>query len=110
MCGTLTAEFNKNGKTMTRALNADKHYIAADGSKSTLRGRALLLVRNVGHLMTNPAILLSDGSEIPRGHFRCICFGCRSLARSFQQIEFTSWLDLCGQTKDAWARRSCIYR
>ena len=67
MCGTLTAEFNKNGKTITRALNADKHYIAADGSKSTLRGRALMLVRNVGHLMTNPAILLADGSEIPEG-------------------------------------------
>ena len=67
MCGTLTAEFNKNGKTITRQLNADKHYIAADGSKSTLRGRALMLVRNVGHLMTNPAILLSDGSEIPEG-------------------------------------------
>ena len=67
MCGTLTAEFNKNGKTMTRALNADKHYTAADGSKSSLRGRALMLVRNVGHLMTNPAILLSDGSEIPEG-------------------------------------------
>ena len=67
MCGTLTAEFNKNGKTMTRALNADKHYISADGSESILRGRALMLVRNVGHLMTNPAILLSDGSEIPEG-------------------------------------------
>jgi malate synthase len=67
MCGTLTAEFNKNGKTMTRALNADKHFVAANGRKSILRGRALMLVRNVGHLMTNPAILLSDGSEIPEG-------------------------------------------
>ena len=67
MCGTLTAEFNKNGKIMSRALNADKCYVAADGSESILRGRALMLVRNVGHLMTNPAILLSDGSEIPEG-------------------------------------------
>ena len=67
MCGTLTAEFNKNDKTIIRALNADKHYISADGNKSILRGRALMLVRNVGHLMTNPAILLSDGSEIPEG-------------------------------------------
>ncbi len=67
MCGTLSAKFSKNGKTMTRALNADKHFVAPDGSKSTLRGRALMLVRNVGHLMTNPAIILSDGSEIPEG-------------------------------------------
>ena len=67
MRGTLTAEFNKNGKIMSRALNADKCYVAADGSESILRGRALMLVRNVGHLMTNPAILLSDGSEIPEG-------------------------------------------
>ena len=52
---------------MTRRLNDDKTYIAADGSTGTLRGRALMLVRNVGHLMTNPAVLLSDGSEIPEG-------------------------------------------
>lgn len=67
MRGTLTAEFEKDGKTMTRRLNADKPYIAADGSQKSLRGRALMLVRNVGHLMSNPAVLLSDGSEIPEG-------------------------------------------
>ena len=67
MRGTLTADFVKNGAKMTRRLNDDKTYIAADGSTGTLRGRALMLVRNVGHLMTNPAVLLSDGSEIPEG-------------------------------------------
>ena len=67
MRGTLTADFVKNGAKMTRRLNDDKTYIAADGSTRTLRGRALMLVRNVGHLMTNPAVLLSDGSEIPEG-------------------------------------------
>ena len=67
MRGTLAAEFQKGGKTMTRALEPDLAYTAADGTAASLPGRSLLFVRNVGHLMTNPAILLSDGSEIPEG-------------------------------------------
>ena len=67
MRGTLSANFDKNGETLTRTLNADKSYVAADGSEGLLRGRALMLVRNVGHLMTNPAIHLSNGDEIPEG-------------------------------------------
>ncbi len=67
MRGTLSAKFHKNGETMTRTLNADKTYVTANGNTATLRGRALMLVRNVGHLMTNPAVRLSDGSEIPEG-------------------------------------------
>ena len=67
MRGTLTASFTKNGEIMDRKLNDDKSFIAADGSYQTLRGRALMLVRNVGHLMSNPAVLLSDGREIPEG-------------------------------------------
>ena len=67
MKGDLTANMEKNGKKFTRKLNPDRSYVSRDGKKITLRGRALLLNRNVGHLMTNPAIQLKDGSEIPEG-------------------------------------------
>ena len=67
MKGDLTADIEKEGKKFTRKLNPDRHYISKDGKKLILHGRALLLNRNVGHLMTNPSILLKDGSEIPEG-------------------------------------------
>ncbi len=67
MKGNLTANFTKNGKKIIRKLNPDRNYISKDGKKINLHGRALLLNRNVGHLMTNPSILLKDGSEIPEG-------------------------------------------
>ena len=57
----------KGGKTITRALNPDYPYSEPDGSEKIMRSRSLMLVRNVGHLMTNPAILLPDGSEVPEG-------------------------------------------
>ncbi len=67
MKGNLTADMEKNGKRFIRKLNPDRNYISREGKKISLHGRALLLNRNVGHLMTNPAIILKDGSEIPEG-------------------------------------------
>jgi malate synthase len=67
MKGDLTETFEKGGAQMTRALSPDLDYVAPDGSAMTVKGRALMLVRNVGHLMTNPAIRLEDGSEAFEG-------------------------------------------
>ncbi|MBP9184548.1 MAG: malate synthase G [Fuscovulum sp.] len=67
MTGDLEETFDKGGRPMVRRLAADRDYLAPDGSPLRLKGRALMWVRNVGHLMTNPAILLPDGSEVPEG-------------------------------------------
>ena len=67
MKADLQTKMEKNGKKLTRKLKPDRDYISADGSKIKLHGRALMLNRNVGHLMTSPSILLKDGSEIPEG-------------------------------------------
>ena len=67
MKGNLKTEFVKKGKKYLRKLNSDRGYISPKGKKFKLHGKALLLNRNVGHLMTNPAILLKDGSECPEG-------------------------------------------
>ena len=67
MKGDLKETFIKGGSEMTRSLNPDRSYIAPDGSNFQLSGRSLMLVRNVGHLMTNPAILDKDGNEVPEG-------------------------------------------
>ncbi len=67
MKGDLSARFDKGGRSLTRELEDDRNYTAPDGSTLTLPGRSLLFVRNVGHLMTNPAIILPDGEEAPEG-------------------------------------------
>ena len=65
--GDLADTFEKGGKTLTRTLAPDREWTAPSGSKFTLPGRSLMFVRNVGHLMTNPAIRMPDGSEVPEG-------------------------------------------
>ncbi len=67
MRGDLKSKFEKNGKLYERKLNPNRSYISTDGKGLKLHGRSLLLVRNVGHLMTNPSIILNDGNEVPEG-------------------------------------------
>ena len=73
----LVAEFEKDGKKLRRKLNPNRTFISKEGKKESMHGRALLLNRNVGHLMTNSAVLLQDGSEIPEGildaFVTCLC-------------------------------------
>ena len=67
MKGNLSESFEKNGKQMTRILKEDREYIDVHGSTFSLPGRSLLLVRNVGHLMQNPSVILENGEEIFEG-------------------------------------------
>ena len=67
MTGDLQAEMSKNGKKFFRKLNSNREYLDGKDKKISLHGRSLILVRNVGHLMTNSSVILDDGSEIPEG-------------------------------------------
>jgi Malate synthase len=67
MKGDLKIQFKKKGKSLERKLNPDRSYISKEGKGLKLHGRSLLLIRNVGHLMTNSSIILKDGTEVPEG-------------------------------------------
>jgi malate synthase len=79
MNGDLAEDVTKNGKTFTRRLNPDREYTAPDGSALVLHGRSLMFIRNVGHLMTNPAVLDRDGNEIPEGILDAVVTSLASL-------------------------------
>ena len=87
MKGDLKESFMKGGEEMTRSLNKDRAYFDIDGNDMTLPGRSVLLVRNVGHLMTNPAILDANGNEVPEGIMDAmftICIGKHDLQKKGQ--------------------------
>lgn len=67
MKGDLQESLEKNGKTIVRSLNPDRHYTSVSGGEISLKGRSMLFIRNVGHLMTNPAIIDAQGNEVPEG-------------------------------------------
>ena len=90
MKGDLTARFAKGGQTLTRTLEDDRSYTATDGTTLTLPGRSLLFVRNVGHLMTTPAILLPDGTQAPEGILDAIVTSLIGLHDLKGQGRFTS--------------------
>ena len=103
MKGNLKIQFEKNGKNLERKLNPDRSYISKDGKGLKLHGRSLLLIRNVGHLMTNPSILLKDGSEVPEGIMDAFITTAAAL-HDLKKKKFKNWINLYCKTKDAWTR------
>ena len=93
MKGNLKVQFEKNGKKLERKLNPDRSYISKDGEGLKLHGRSLLLIRNVGHLMTNPSIILKDGSEIPEGIMDAF-FTTAAAIHDLKNKKFKDWFNL----------------
>ncbi|MBT8070276.1 MAG: malate synthase G [Gammaproteobacteria bacterium] len=97
MKGDLEESLEKNGKTILRKMNPDREYTTPEGGTLVLPGRSLLFVRNVGHLMTNPAILDKDGNEVPEGIMDAMMTALAAMH------------DLKGDTKRRNSRTGSIY-
>jgi malate synthase len=109
MNGTLTAGFDKNGRTIHRKLNSDRSYKSAAGAELRLHGRSLMFVRNVGHHMYTDAILDKGRRGDSRRHARCRGHFADCHARSARHRRHSQQshqFDLHRQAQDAWARRS----
>ncbi len=97
MKGDLSEEVSKGGSTFTRTMNPDRVYTRPNGGELTLHGRSLLFVRNVGHLMTNPAVLDASGNELPEGILDALCTSLAALH------------DLNGNSSRANSRTGSVY-
>ena len=104
MKGDLKIQFEKNGKNLERKLNPDRSYISKEGKGLKLHGRSLLLIRNVGHLMTNSSIILKDGSEVPEGIMDAFITTAAALHDLKKKKKFKIRINLYCKTKNAWTR------
>ena len=104
MIGTLEAKIEKNGKSFLRKLNPDKDFFNTEDKLSYLHGRSLLLIRNVGHLMTNSAVILNDGSEIPEGILDAFITVLCAIHDFKLKKKFKKKLSVYRKTKNAWSR------
>ena len=107
MKGNLKTQFEKDGKLFERKLNPHRSYISKDGKGLKLHGRSLLLVRNVGHLMTNPSIILSNGNEVPEGIIMNV-YDTESLADKITLLTSSRGMNFDLDNKDCY-ENSCEY-
>ena len=98
----------KKGKILERKLNPDRSYVSKNGKGLKLHGRSLLLIRNVGHLMTNSSVILKDGSEVPEGILDAFITTAAAL-HDIKKKKFTYWINLYSETQNAWTRRNIFY-
>ena len=113
MKGDLSAEFSKGGKTVSRALSPDQEFLSPAGESFSLQGRSLMLVRNVGHLMTTPAVLDAEGQELPEGILDGIMtsmIATHDLQKSDRSAQFPRGFGLHRQAEDARPRRGGLRR